>query len=532
MKNSLKKFFSSLVFPALAFGALTGIITAGVVMLFKWCAKYAVHFSETIYSALKNAPYFIPLAIIALFGVALLFSYCYKTRPNLRGGGIPTSIGVLRGLVPFRWLQNLIGVFLLSLITFVCGVALGTEGPSVQIGTAIGGGCMLFFSKKLKAWKRYSMTGGACAGFTVATGAPISGILFALEEAHERVSPIILIVAATSVFFSYVTASLLAPVLGVSVALIPGMNHIVLQLQDYYIPVIIAVVFGLYAVLFLRFYRLLSRVKVKRLKGIKEHYLMFGVLAVTLAVGLFSFSLVSTGHELILDLFTKRLPLYILLVIIVVRSGLTIGANCFGITGGVFLPILAIGGALSSFVAISTCEIFGLDDAYYSLIVALGIAACISSMMKMPLTAIVFAVEALSCYQNILAVIIVSVLSFAITELFGSHSINDCVLEDKLKRINQDKVNLMIETLVTVKDGAFASGKQVRDILWPANFYIISLRFASDNRLEIGAHGGRVLRSGDVLRIRYSTYNENHTEGELFAIVGEQCLDKKNIERV
>ena len=30
------------------------------------------------------------------------------------------------------------------------------------------------------------MTGGACAGFSTATGAPISGILFAVEEAHQN----------------------------------------------------------------------------------------------------------------------------------------------------------------------------------------------------------------------------------------------------------------------------------------------------------------------------------------------------------
>lgn len=74
----------------------------------------------------------------ALFAVAFLYSKCYQRYPNLQGGGIPTSIGILRGLISFDWLKNLIGTFSLSLLSFFIGVPLGNEGPSVQIGTAIG----------------------------------------------------------------------------------------------------------------------------------------------------------------------------------------------------------------------------------------------------------------------------------------------------------------------------------------------------------------------------------------------------------
>ena len=73
----------------------------------------------------------------------------------------------------------------MSLLSFLMGVPLGNEGPSVQIGTAVGRGTTRIALRKRFAWDRYSMTGGACAGFAVATGAPISGILFAVEEAHH-----------------------------------------------------------------------------------------------------------------------------------------------------------------------------------------------------------------------------------------------------------------------------------------------------------------------------------------------------------
>ncbi len=529
MKRSVKNYFSNLIFPAFIFGALSGVLTAVVVVLFKFLANYAVHASQTVYTYLKGAPYFIPLALLILFGLAVLLSNVYKKHGNLRGGGIPTSVGVIRGMMSFNWLDSLIGVFILSLITFVCGIALGTEGPSVQLGTAVGGGCVLLFPKRFKAWRRYSMTGGACAGFAVATGAPVSGILFALEEAHERISPMIFIVAVTSVLCSFITASILSPLFGVSVYLIPQIEHTVLQISEYYIPAIIGVCFGLYSVLFLRFYKFIRRLINDKLKKVKERYFIFFVLVLTLGLGLVSFSFVSTGHDLMLSLFEKNLPILMLALIIILRSLLTVGSNCSGLTGGVFLPILAIGTALSVLLAIALIKIFGIDESYYTLILALGISACIAGMMKMPLTAIVFAIEACSCYNNVLPVIICALLSFVVVEAFSTKCINECVLDDRLERLYQSERKMMFEVKVVVQQGAFAVGKQMRDILWPTNLHVLALSVPKANEKEGVAHGGRVIQEGDILRVKYATYHEEVTESELLSIVGEQKIEKQPI---
>ena len=53
------------------------------------------------------------------------------------------------------------------------------------------------------------MTGGAAAGFAVATGAPATGMIFALEEVHKRFSPMILMVAMSSVVFAAATSEVL-----------------------------------------------------------------------------------------------------------------------------------------------------------------------------------------------------------------------------------------------------------------------------------------------------------------------------------
>ena len=208
-------------------------------------------YSEQGYHLLGKYLYFVPLVILCFLAPAFLFAYIYKQIPNLRGGGIPTSIGILRGIIPFKWLRNLVGIFFLSLVSFFIGVPLGNEGPSVQMGTAIGRGTVYCFGQKHRAWDRYSMTGGACAGFAVATGAPISGVIFSVEEAHQRISPMILIVASTSVMFATFTTEILAPIFGVSKNLFPAMRLPVLTVRDIWLPVAVGVALGLFAVVFL-----------------------------------------------------------------------------------------------------------------------------------------------------------------------------------------------------------------------------------------------------------------------------------------
>lgn len=522
MKVKHAQQFINLIFPAVVFGSVTGILTAVVVTLYKWCAKYAVHWSEIGYAYLREHWLWLPAVVLLLFGAAALFSFAYKRRPNLRGGGIPTSIGILRGLISFRWLRNLVGTFGLSLMTFLIGVPLGTEGPSVQMGTAIGRGSVFSLAKKHHAWDRYSMTGGACAGFSVATGAPISGLMFAIEEAHQRISPMIVIVSATSVVTAMLTSEWLAPLFGVGVSLFPALELPKLSIGEIWIPLVTGLVVGLFAVLFLKFYQKAAAFFSEKLSSIRPIYKILGVFIATVLVGLFSFSFISTGHELILHLLSDTPAIGVLILILLVRSVLTISANTNHVTGGIFLPLLAIGAVLSALLGKGAQLLLGLDERYYSVILVFGITACIAGMMKSPLTAIFFALEALSCYHNLLYVIITAATAFIITEVFDVKSINDSVLEHRMETIHNGHPPKVFDTYVTIKKDAFAVGKQIRDIFWPANLFVLSVRHSAEHEARLDRHGGKELCEGDVLNVRYSTYDLQQTKRELDAIVGEQ----------
>lgn len=524
MKKHYLNYLLNLITPAFLFGAVTGIFTAVVINLYKVAASFVIGVSEKGYHYLGEHLYWIPAVLLVLLGMAFLYAWVYKRVPNLRGGGIPTSIGILRGLMPFKWLLNLVGVFLLSLGTFLVGVPLGNEGPSVQMGTAIGRGSVYSFAKKHRAWDRYAMTGGACAAFGVATGAPISGILFAIEEAHERISPMIFLVSATAVIFGYITTELMAPLLGISTELFPPMQLTTLSLKEIWIPIAVGLAMGLLASLFLTYYRLIRGFFTKTLHKVPHSIRIFGVFALTLGMGLLSGSFISTGHELIIDLFEGKMAVYMLFLILLVRATLTLCANANGITGGLFVPILALGAVLSSALGKAAVSLFDISHDKYVLILVLGITACIASLMKTPLTAILFAVEALSCYANILHVILAVTIAFVITEVFDVKNINETVLDARMEEINEGKRLVTVDTLVTVQKGSFAVGKQIRDIFWPANLFVLSIRQGENNKTSGGGQGGKALHEKDVLHVHYSTYNEEETRGELLAIVGEQDL--------
>ena len=508
------------VIPAVAFGALTGTLTSVAVNLYKVCAKYVIAFSEKCYHYVGENLYLIPIVLAAFLLPAFVFALIYKRIPNLRGGGIPTSIGILRGIISFKWVRNIVGIFAMSLVSFLIGVPLGNEGPSVQMGVAIGRGSVFSFGKKYSAWDRYSMTGGACSGFAVATGAPISGVLFAVEEAHQRISPMILMIASTSVMFASFTTELLAPLLGVSKTLFPAMQLPQLTVKDIWIPLAVGAAVGLFAVLFLRYYRLIFSFFNKTLRRIPHGWRIFAVFTLTFAAGLCSFSFVSTGHELILDLFDGKTTIFMLLLLLIVRSTLTLCANSNRITGGIFLPLLAIGALVSSLVAAILGKTLGLDGSYCTVIQVLGIIACIAGMMKMPLTAIVFAVEALSCYDNIIYVIVTAGVAFAITEIFGVESINDRVLENRVEEINEGKTATIIDRYVTVSDGAFAIGMHVRDIFWPTGLFVLSHKHTLPMELR-DKRAAKAIHAGDVLHVRCTTFDEERTIEKLKAILGD-----------
>ena len=207
MRNEFYNHTVRLLLPCVVFSAITGFFAAILITAFKIAAEWAVHISASANEAVRENPIWIPILIIGAALIGLAASLILSISHSCKGGGIPTSVAAIQGIFSFRWLPAIILLPVCALLSFLAGLPLGTEGPCVQMGTAVGDGVMKGFGKeKHRGWRRYIMTGGASAGFSIATASPISAILFAMEELHKHFSPILLSVASISVITAQLTA--------------------------------------------------------------------------------------------------------------------------------------------------------------------------------------------------------------------------------------------------------------------------------------------------------------------------------------
>lgn len=407
--------------------AVTGVVTALVVVLYKWCAHRAVTAAERGYHLLREHWWCLPILLAVLGGVAILLSWIYRREPSVRGGGLPTAIAAVRGQTTLRrWITPL-GVFGISLLSFLLGVPLGTEGPSVLIGAAVGG--MIWFGKRDAAGSRYAMSGGASAGFAVATGAPLAGVLFALEETHRRVTPKIVASVGISVACAALTNAVISPLLGVNVALFDPLSLKPLTWREWWLPLTVGAAVGLLSVGFLWYYRAVRCVTQLLSNRLSLTWRIWLVLAATAVTGCFCFSAVSSGHELTAALLCDGAPLWWLAMLLVVRATLTLSANVNSITGGTFLPQIAIGAVFAALLGGLATRLPLLGEDCYTVVLMLGIAAAVAGLMRLPFTAVAFAVEALSGYGHILPIVIAAATAYVITRLCGVSSITDSVLE-------------------------------------------------------------------------------------------------------
>jgi chloride channel protein, CIC family len=133
---------------------------------------------------------------------ALITGYLLKRYfPNARGSGIPqtkTALFLHEGVIRLR---TVLGKFGCSSVSLASGIALGREGPSVQVGAGIASvlGRQLGLSPEtIKALVPI----GSAAALAAAFNTPIAAVLFTLEEVmgdlHARVLGAIVLSSATS----------------------------------------------------------------------------------------------------------------------------------------------------------------------------------------------------------------------------------------------------------------------------------------------------------------------------------------------
>src|SRR5262249_4943290 len=112
-----------------------------------------------------------------------------RYAPAASGSGIPHIKGVLLRLRVLRWRTVLPVKFLGGVLCIGSGMSLGREGPTVQLGAAVGQAASEFLHVPRRS-RKHLIACGAGAGLAAAFNAPLAGFIFVLEELQRELSPI------------------------------------------------------------------------------------------------------------------------------------------------------------------------------------------------------------------------------------------------------------------------------------------------------------------------------------------------------
>jgi CIC family chloride channel protein len=162
--------------------ALVGLCAGALAVLFRALLAGADALRNLLINWAHSAPIFgwiFPMlfsAAGAVSAVALVHHYA----PETSGSGIPHLKAVLHRLRDFTWGRVLAVKMTSGVLAIGSGLALGREGPTVQMGGAVADG--IARGLKVSQPDRLTLTAaGAGAGLAAAFNAPLSGLVFVLE---------------------------------------------------------------------------------------------------------------------------------------------------------------------------------------------------------------------------------------------------------------------------------------------------------------------------------------------------------------
>lgn len=530
------KLFGDNALNLVAFSILSGIFAGVVVTFYNILMDIGEHTSTSLYSLVRDNPAFIPLLFVGLAAGAVVIGTVVRFVPMIRGSGIPQIEGAARGTVRFKWYVTMCSMFAASLACVFMGYSAGAEGPSLEIGGCVGSafGSIL---KRNQMVKRLQTASGASAGLAVAFNAPITGLVFALEEAFRSFSPQVFICSAISVIVSLLTRNAIRGALGYSVGF---------SFQDSFVfnfgfngsgaifclwVALAALITSLFGVGF--YYAVFSCKKlfkkIKFFKGAGKYIIPFFLAGAFALITAYS---IGGGHSFIEDLATHGgeremsvesvfgLSLAASLVIIVIFRFITSVASMgCGVPCGVFIPMLAFGAGVGALLSLLFRQA-GMGAEYGDYLVIICMAAFFTCVVKAPITGIVMVFELTGQFANFLPAIIGIVIGNVVGMLFKTEPIYEKCLSQFIEEEKLYEKIKKVRVSVRIMPRSRADGNAVRTVIWPANGLVVSLTEANGN--SIVPDGQTVLHAGDTIEFECETDDEKELMEYLSAIVGKQ----------
>ena len=487
-------------------GIIVGACAGLVIVAFRYALEWAESLRTVVYNHYLDGNWpIIPLWFFLLLCIAFILHRIVILEPLSAGSGIPQVKGAILGLMKMHWLKILLGKFWGGVLAIGAGLSLGREGPSVQLGAVIGQGFSRL-SGRTRMEERYLITSGASAGLAAAFNAPLAGVIFSLEELHKNFSSAVLLPAiAAALTADVISQYFFGPSPVFQFAGLP-----ILPARYYLLVILLGLIVGAAAVPF-------NRGLVFALDFFDRPTWATGMGKTVLALftagilGFFLPDILGGGNELVNKLAVAPMSLSLLFLLLVAKFLFTMLSYGSGVPGGIFLPLLVVGALTGAICGDSYIQFGLLDAAYRTNIIILAMAAYFSAVVKSPVTGSILIMEMTGSFNHMLPLIIVSITAYLVADLAKTGPIYEDLLARSLNRQGRFIASTPAEKRQVIElpvcMGSKLDGKFIRDIKWPPDCLLVSIRRGEQDLVPKG--DARMMVGDYLFVLTPSEHSEN-----------------------
>ena len=332
--------------------------------------------------------------------------------PRVRGSGVNQTKGALYIYDGYISSKTVVGKFVLSALAIGSGQSLGPEDPSLMIGAGLASAIGRWL-KLSKERLRLVAPVGAAAGIAAAFNAPITAVLFVIEEVIGRWSAGILGAVVLSAISSVVVERWF---LGDEPLFRVPPYHLD-HAQELLAYAVLGVVGGTASAVFVKTVKYVR----PRLRSLPQwsQYLQPGVAGLLIGfIAIWYPQVMGAGYEWMDLAMHNRFPWQVLGILAGLKLLSTALSFTSGTPGGLFAPVLFMGAMLGGSVAMLEQQLFpaiGVPVGAYALV---GMGALFAGILRAPMTSVFMILEVSGNYSIILPVIICNTISYLISRGF------------------------------------------------------------------------------------------------------------------
>jgi CIC family chloride channel protein len=440
------------------------------------------------------APWGFLLAIAACgAGAGAALWLVRRFAPETAGSGIPHLKAVLHRLRGMSWRRVLLVKFASGTLGIGSGLALGREGPTVQMGGALGQMVSRWFHGNAR--ERHTLiAAGAGAGLAAAFNAPLAGVIFVLEELRRDFAP----GALTGAFVASVTADVVVRLLMGQSPVFHVQSPPTPPLADLPLFLLLGVFAGLLGVAFNR--SLLASLNLFQRTARWPRGLPAALVGIAMgAAGWFLPGAVGGGGPLVQATLGGNMALGAVAALLLLRFGMTMLSYGCGTAGGIFAPLLVLGAQAGLLVGLLSGSMMPSAAGYQTAFAVAGMAALFTAIVRAPLTGIVLLLEMTASYSLMLPLLVTCFVAYALADILGDQPIYEALLERDLMRgraaaAPEPGETTLVELLVEA--GSPFDGRRVSDLGLPPGCLLVSVQ--RGGRDEVPSRD-TLLQAGDRL---------------------------------